>query len=83
MCPGSLRVLKSGSLGEDLNRILISSILMCQNEIYSLNFFHPWVWLAQMALIGFLLVISLSREIQATYPLEGGSIKHLLLSVLS
>ena len=38
-------VLKDGSLeevlGEDLNRIFISFVLMCQNEINSLNFLCP------------------------------------------
>ena len=58
-----LRVLDAGSLGEDLNRIFISFILMSQNEVYSLNFICPWVCLVQMALIGFVLSISLSRVI--------------------
>ena len=47
-----VRVLKAAVLGEDL-RIFISFMLMNQNEIYPLNFIYPWVWLAQMALIGF------------------------------
>ena len=37
---------KAGILGEDLNRTSISFMLMCQNEIYSLNFTCPSVWLA-------------------------------------
>ena len=48
-------------LGEDLHRIFISFMLMCQIEIYSPNFICVWVWLAQMVLIGFPLLISLSR----------------------
>ena len=44
-------------LGEDLKRILISFMLMYQNEIHSLDFICPWVWLAH-ALIGFLLCSS-------------------------
>ena len=47
------RVLKTKSieevLWEDLNRIFISFLLLYQNEIYSLNFFCAWVWLATMA----------------------------------
>ena len=51
-CPRTfvLRVLKAGSLGqvlgEDLNRVLISFMLMYQNDIYSFNSVCPWVWLA-------------------------------------
>ena len=30
-----------GGLGEDLNRIFISFMRMCQNEIYSFNFICP------------------------------------------
>ena len=44
-------------LGEDLNRIFIKFMLMRQNEIYSPDFIRPWV---RLALIGFLLTISLS-----------------------
>ena len=48
-------------LGKDVHRIFISFMLRHQNEIYSLNCICPWVWLAQMALPGFLLSISLNR----------------------
>ena len=63
VCPGSssLKVLKARSLGEvlgeDLNRIVISFMLMCQHEFYFLNFICPWV-LAQIAVIGYLLSLS-------------------------
>ena len=50
-------------LGDDPNRILISLMLMCQNEIYSPDFICLWVRWAQMALIVFLLCISLSKGI--------------------
>lgn len=51
--PGSfnLRVLKAGHLGEDLNRIFISSCL-CAKMRFIFIISCPWVWLA---LIGFLL----------------------------
>ena len=43
--------LKAGMLGEisgeDLNRIFINFMLMYQNEIYSLIFICPGVWLAK------------------------------------
>lgn len=47
----ALRAFKNaGCLGEvlreDLDRIFISFMLMCQNEIHSLNFLCPWLWLA-------------------------------------
>ena len=35
-----------GGLGEDLNGIFISFMLMCQREIYPLNIICLWVWLA-------------------------------------
>ena len=39
------RVFKGWGLGEGLNIIFISFILMSQNETYSLNFICPGVWL--------------------------------------
>ena len=84
--PGSfiLRVLKSGSLaevlGEKLKRIFVSLTLICQNEIYSLDFTCPWVLLAEMTLTGFLLSPSLSRVIYAIYPLVGEKCKPLTLT---
>lgn len=46
-------------------------MLIHQNERHSPDFIHCWVWLAQMALTGFLLSVSLSRLIEAIYPLVG------------
>ena len=65
-------------LGEGLSRMLISFMLMCQNETFSLNFFCPWVWLAQMTIIWFLL----GWFKLFTLWLGKRSVNHLLLSVL-
>ena len=67
--PGTfvLRILKCGSLeevsGEGLNTVFIGYMLMCPNGTYFPYPIRPGVWLAQMALIGVLLSVSLRTVI--------------------